>query len=978
MTTLKLLLLGPPCFEVDGTSVEINRRKAIALLAYMAVTQQAYNRDVLATLLWPEAPRNRARAGLRQTLWELNKALGENWIASKGETLSLQPDAEVWVDVHNFQALLAACQTHGHPVDEICIDCLPAMTEIMDLYRDDFLAGFSLADSPGFDEWQYLESESLRRKFAVALEQLANYYLVREDFEAAILYIRRWLALDPLLDTPNLILMQLYAWTGQRSAAVRQYRKYVQLLDREMGFAPREDISALYQRIQRGEEPPKVVTHGQGPPTVNGSEGQPPKQALPDLPLGARDEIRLATVLVAGFSNATDTAWDVHPEQMAEAADTLLQIATEAASKYEAQVDRLAGDSVQSVFGTQRLHEDDPERAIRAALEIQRLAQHHGLSLTVGISTGEVYLGPIKDAGSQGVTALGPVINLAARLQDKAKTGQIVVSAATHHHTQRAFKFAAFPVTIRGLLQPLTVYEVQQVLPRPEKMRGIEGLRSKLIGRADEYQKLKAALENVLLGRGQMVSLIGEAGLGKSRLVEELKQRTLAIQNDEVPLIWLESRCLELRTATAYWPFIDLLRIYLYRQTGANSEVERATALASTLEKLVQNGDLQGGPARAEEIRMLLNNLLSLKVDAGWEEQLKTIGPEQIQYQTFFAVYDFLISLTHSQPLILVLEDLHWADDLSLDLVGLLMEAVKTTPLLLVCVYRPGYQHKGLRLSALANRKCPEQYTEITLRELTPKQSQNMIESLLAVDVLPPGVENLALKQTLGNPFFMEEAIRVLIELGILYLDEEQPSSGNRWQIRSDVDLTIAVPESVQSIILSRVDRLTTELKQTLRSAAVIGHNFQSWILAQLVPQSIDLAQTLWNLEEAALIYREKIVPEEEYAFKHALIQESVYRTIPPRERATLHQQAAEALERRYHPDLSEWHDELAFHYSRSDMTEKAVEYLCQAGEKSRRAYLNDQAIRHFKEALKLYPKIPAGSSRLAPFTHWRLTALTG
>ncbi|HRV91629.1 MAG TPA: BTAD domain-containing putative transcriptional regulator, partial [Anaerolineae bacterium] len=304
MAELKVQLLGSPQIEINSESVKINRRKAMALLAYLAVTRHSHNRDALATLFWPETPHNRARANLRQTLWELNNALGEPWIATEDETLALRTDPNVWVDVHAFQASLVACQTHGHPIDQACADCVPLLTELITLYRDDFLSGFSLPDSPAFDEWQYLETEDFRRKFADGLENLGDYLIGIGDFEAAIAAIRRWSALDPLNDTPHYRLLQLYAWTDQRAAAVRQYRKYTKLLKQELGLGPREDISILYQRIRRGEAQQQKVSPALDYKIADLVGEQPAAPAAPELSLRAKDEIRLSTVLVVGLSNA--------------------------------------------------------------------------------------------------------------------------------------------------------------------------------------------------------------------------------------------------------------------------------------------------------------------------------------------------------------------------------------------------------------------------------------------------------------------------------------------------------------------------------------------------------------------------------------------------------------------------------------------------------------------------------------------------
>ncbi|MEW5958279.1 MAG: tetratricopeptide repeat protein [Chloroflexota bacterium] len=347
-------------------------------------------------------------------------------------------------------------------------------------------------------------------------------------------------------------------------------------------------------------------------------------------------------------------------------------------------------------------------------------------------------------------------------------------------------------------------------------------------------------------------------------------------------------------------------------------------------------------------------------------------------YQTFVAVHDFLVALARRQPLVLVFEDLHWADDLSLDLISLLMEAVPSNPILLLCVYRPHYEHKGSRFSAIASRKCPDHYMEFSLRELTHEQSRSLIKSLLGVKALPPAISEPVLKQTGGHPFFMEEAIRALIEAGILYLDSSQAANNRRWLVRDGLDSALGVPESVQSVILSRVDRLEPTLKQVLRAAAVIGYNFPTQILAQIVPPEVDLKKMLWSLEETVLIYREKVVPEEEYAFKHVLTQESVYQTIPPQQRTRLHRQVAEAMEQRYQASLSQFYAQLAYHYNRGQLAEKAVAYFCQAGEKSRRAYLYADAIYYFKQTLKQLEEIPAHPPARANLNQWQLTALAG
>jgi len=259
MSRLALLLLGPPRIECDGEPVEIRRRKAIALIVYLAVTGQSHSRDALATLLWPEYDQSRARAGLRRVLAALKEALGEGWLHVDREAVELNPDAEVWLDVSEFQDWLAECRTHGHPQEEVCPACLPLLAEAAALYRDHFLVGFTLRDSPDFDEWQFFQTEGLRDELASALERLTHAHSAQGEFEQAIAYARRWLALDPLHEPAHRHLMHLYAWSGQRAAALRQYGECERVLKEELDVPPEEETTQVYQTIKENRHLPPPV-----------------------------------------------------------------------------------------------------------------------------------------------------------------------------------------------------------------------------------------------------------------------------------------------------------------------------------------------------------------------------------------------------------------------------------------------------------------------------------------------------------------------------------------------------------------------------------------------------------------------------------------------------------------------------------------------------------------------------------------------
>src|ERR687897_2061318 len=251
-----ILLLGTPRIEHNGVPVEVDTRKAIALAAYLAITKQNHTRDALAGLLWPEYNQSRARAALRRTLSSLGKARAEGWLRADRESVNLDHDT-IWVDVTRFHDLLAGCKEHGHPESEVCPHCLLPLTEAVALYRDDFMAGFGLRDSVAFDDWQFFQSESLRKELAGALERLARGRGAVGEWEAAIAHARRWLAMDPLHEPAHRMLMALYAWSDQRAAALRQYRECVRVLDQELGVTPLEETTLLYRAIQENDLPPR-------------------------------------------------------------------------------------------------------------------------------------------------------------------------------------------------------------------------------------------------------------------------------------------------------------------------------------------------------------------------------------------------------------------------------------------------------------------------------------------------------------------------------------------------------------------------------------------------------------------------------------------------------------------------------------------------------------------------------------------------
>jgi DNA-binding SARP family transcriptional activator len=975
MAHLSFRLFGAPRLQCDGAPVRIVRRRAIACAVYLAVTGREVSRETLAAVFWPESDAGHARADLRRTLHLLHQAFGPERLVTEQEHVRLRRGADLWLDVEHFRHLLAACQTHGHAAEEVCGDCLPLLAAAAVLYRDDFLAGFTLPDSPDFDQWQSLEGEALRSELASAFARLVRGHVAQGEFSHAIAYARRWVALDPLDEPAQRWLMQLYAWSGERSAALQQYQSCAQLLAQELDVAPEPATRQVEQAIRAGRLPPPPGAEVLG---VVQSSGQRATHAAP-APDDA-GELRIVTVLSAGLhpGQRTDDESAAAVDELVAQSDRLLAIARAACEPYGGRVQRMPAGDVLALFGLDRIHEDDAERAIRAGLAIRQAARAEVLAVQIGINTGMACCTHPGPAAQAEALLMGSMVSLAARLRDCAVSDQILVGRTAYRPARGVFDYVALDLALPGQAGRVTAYEVLRLRDHAVKVRGIEGLRAALTGRATEMAQLTAACRNVLAGQGQVVLISGAAGIGKSRLVAELREEWTAGDDAGTgpdagllaPRVWLEGRCLELATGASYGPFVDMLRHSLDRGT-AGDDAALASSLRKTLSALAARGDL---PAeQVEEAGPLLARLLSLRCGDDWDERGRQIDPRQVRPRTCAAVQTLVTALARRGPVALVLEDLHWADALSLDLIGDLMAVLADAPLLLVCVYRPELAQAGEPLLALAARQCQQRCTALHLDELSPGHSRELLASLLVIEQLPEQTRSLILAKAQGNPFFLEEIVRGQIDSGLLYRHADS------WRSRAEI-ATVTLPETVQSVILSRADRLPAEQRQLLQMAAVLGRYFPRRLLAAVAPSGLDLAAALDAALEAlaalALVYQERSVPEVEYSFRHVLVQDAIYQAVPARRRAVLHRQVAEALEALAAGNPGPHIEQLAYHYDRSDAAEKAIEYLVRAGEKAQNAYFNDEAVSYYQRALaRLDALAPSGWQEASV---WRLAALKG
>lgn len=988
MSQLAFSLLGLPRLERDGQPVHIDRRRSVAVAIYLALSGRAVSREALAAFFWPEHDERSARTDLRRTLHGLNRSLGAEWFLADEEKVAFRQHNTLWIDVIEFRRLLAACDEHGHHADDVCPRCLPLLQQAVALYNDDFLAGFSLSDSPAFDDWQFFEGEQLRDALATALDHLSYGYTLQGDYVLATTYARRRLALDPLYEPAHRQLMHLYAWQEQPGAALRQYEQCRQTLAEELGGPPAAETTALYAAVKER----RVAAPPRNPLFVE--QASAPPAAATTAPFTA-NEVRLVTVLSVGLpftatstetstetNTATNTATltdDADLATLAVDAQRLLTLVEAAGHAYAAQVTPIPGADVLVLFGAGQAHEDDAERAVRMAVALQTATQAQGFNTQIGVSSGAAYCQPTLPGQSGGVTVLGPLVRLATQLRNQANANQILLDQSTYTLTRGLCDYQPLAWTLPGATKSSTVYQVHRLRPRATKVRGVDGLQAALIGRAAEMSKLQAALTKAQSGEGQIVAIVGTAGVGKSRLVEELKQNfglaildlglhdvemESKIANPNAKILWLEGRALAFADAASYWVFADLLRGFWSMNTG-DQEEQFVANLRATLQQLVDQGYLQA--ADAAEIGPLLGRLLAVRLDNAGESRLAHVDPNQLRQRTRLAVQKLLSAVARMQPTVLVFEDLQWADTLSLDLITALLATLATAPLLLLCVYRPEAAQADGQLATLAQQRCPERFTELYLQELTPEQSRQLVASLLAIEALPAAMRDAILAKAQGNPLFLEEIIRVLIDSGQLY------RQGDTWQAHTHLP-TFTVPDTLQGLIHSRVDQLPADARHLLQLAAVLGRPFRLAIIERMTTSLLDIAAALRPLLAKSFVYQARAFPEAEYSFHHVLVRDAVYQALPRPRRQTVHQRAGAALEQQYVDNLAPYIEELAYHYDQADAADKAIIYLLQAGEKARRAYHNDTAATNFQRALQRLEQRPPTPQTQAQ----QLAALTG
>jgi class 3 adenylate cyclase/tetratricopeptide (TPR) repeat protein len=658
------------------------------------------------------------------------------------------------------------------------------------------------------------------------------------------------------------------------------------------------------------------------------------------------------TVLFADLKGSMELLADRDPEEARKLLDPVLDHMMEAVHRYEGTVNQVMGDGIMALFGAPLAHEDHAVRACYAALRMQETVKRYAegvrrtegipIQIRVGLNSGDVVVRSIGSDLRMDYTAVGQTTHLAARMEQIAVPGSILISTDTLTLAEgyvQVKPLGALP--IKGLETPLEVFEVTGAGTVRSRMEAAaaRGL-TRFVGRETELQSLNRALEKARAGHGQVVALVGEPGVGKSRLFWEFihSHRTHG-------WLVLEGSTASYTKSAVYLPVIDLLKAYFQVEPRDEPRKirEKVTGKILSLDRALE----PGLPAFLA--------LLDVPVE---DSQWQALDPPTRRQRTLDALKRLLLRESQVQPLGLALEDLQWIDSETQGLLDSLVDSLPTACLLLLVNYRPEYQHGW---------GAKSYYTQLRIDPLSPQSCEELLVGLLGADASLGPLKQHLIAQTQGNPFFLEESIRTLAETQVL--------EGERGSYRLTKPLEgIQVPATVQAILAARIDRLPPEEKPLLQAAAVIGVEVPLPLLQAIVEQTDEaLHKGLAHLQSAEFLYEARLFPEVEYTFKHGLTYQVAYGSLLNERRRALHARIVDAIEALYTERLSEQVERLAHHAFRGEIWEKAVRYLSQAGERAFARSAHREAAPCFEKALAALAHLPETRETLEQSVDFRL-----
>jgi class 3 adenylate cyclase/tetratricopeptide (TPR) repeat protein len=685
----------------------------------------------------------------------------------------------------------------------------------------------------------------------------------------------------------------------------------------------------------------------QGAPAVGSPQSFTPKHLAEKILISRaalEGERKQVTVLFADLKSSMELLAERDPEEARTLLDPVLEHMMEAVHRYEGTVNQVMGDGIMALFGAPLAHEDHAVRACYAALRMQESVRRYAegvfhnfgvpVEIRVGLNSGEVVVRAIGSDLHMDYTAVGQTTHLAARMEQIARPGTIVLSPETLVLAEGFVQVnSRGAVPVKGLARPIEIFELTGASAVRSRLHAAasRGL-TRFVGRDAEIELLRQALGRAGKGHGQVVAVMGEPGVGKSRLAWEFTH-----SHRSRGWLVLEAASMSYGKATTYLPVIELLRSYFGiepRDDGRKMR-EKVTGKLLALDRTLE-------PALP-----VFLSLLDVPIeDTEWVR----LDPSQRRRQTHEALKRLVLRESQVQPVLLVVEDLHWIDSETQALLDLLVESVPTARLLLLVNYRPEYGHGW---------GSKTYYQQMRLDTLPRTSAAELLVALLGTGPGFKELTRLLIERTQGNPFFLEESVRTLVETGAL--------SGERGAYRlTGLVQSLQLPATAQAIVAARIDRLAPADKRLLQAAAVVGKDVPFPLLEAISEQTQEqLREGLARLQAAEFLYEARLFPELEYTFKHALTHEVAYAGLLQDRRGALHGRVLEAMERIYADRLDEHVDRLAHHALRGDVREKAVQYLRQAGLKAAERSALPDARAWFEQALGVLEALPKSQSTL-------------
>ena len=643
-------------------------------------------------------------------------------------------------------------------------------------------------------------------------------------------------------------------------------------------------------------------------------------------------ERKIVTVFFADVADSTDIFEKLDPEDVHQIMDGCFKILMDEIHRFEGTINQFTGDGVMALFGAPIAHEDHAQRACHASLTIQnalipyaeKLKKDYGVEFRtrIGLNSGPVVVASIGDDLRMDYTAMGDTSNLASRMESSAEPGTVLISENTYRLVSNFFEFESKgKIQVKGKEVPVEAYQLLRS-GEVETRIGAAVARglTRFVGRKRELETVKEAFEKAGAGQGQVVGIVGEAGVGKSRLLLELRNVL-----PKGGYTYLEGQCLHYGGSMPYLPILDVFRSYVGIKEG-----EQEAVIKKKMRERILGLD--------ENLRSVIppfQELLSLKVE---DEEYAKLEPKQKREKTFEAIRDLLVRGSQERPMILAVEDLHWIDKTSEEFLDYMIGWLANTHIFLVLLYRPEYTHQWGSKSY---------YSQIGVDQLSAGTSVELVRAILEGGEVMPELRDLILSRTSGNPFYMEELTHSLLENGSILKKED------RYVLKARPS-DIHVPDTVQGIIAARMDRLEEGLKRIMQIASVIGREFAFRILHAITEMKEDLKSQLLNLQGLEFIYEKSLFPELEYIFRHALTQEVAYNSLLVKRRKEIHEKIARAIEELYPERLEEFYEMLAYHYSKSQNVSKACHYLKLSGDKARGNFSASEAFQFYREAVNL------------------------